>query len=538
MHVVGIDLGTSTSVVALVNRGSRQVLTRDERDRLLPTVVAIDARGRFSVGSNARDSMEANPEFTFFGLKRIIGRKFADPVVQDWAGVVPYGIVEGPDGWAYLQGPQELHSPIELLGKVFRELRDIASGALNERIEDAVIGVPAYFDQVQKQAMRQAAEAGGFNARRLLPEPTAAAVAYGVDRSVNRVIAVYDFGGGTFDVSILQIRGQAFHALATSGDPLLGGDDIDRRIVDFAAEEVKREYGVDLRDDYMARARLRMLSENAKLELTSVEGTRIQAKHMADKTDERGHTQHVHINVELTRDKLEELVVDLIDRTRAPCHEAMQRAKKDMRDIQDVVLVGGMTRMPIVGATVADIFGQTPRSDVDPLTAVAYGCAAQGAVMAGTFKSLALQERSTKSIGVEVGNGSLVPIIRAGSTIPNRVTMRFGMADKNVDGAAIRVFEGDLKVASDNREVARLVLNDLQASRAKRGDLLAEPTIDLTFDINEEGICEFTAVNAHAKEKAVSYRVHADTGLSEEEVSELRRLGDLEEDNATDQAAA
>ena len=316
------------------------------------------------------------------------------------------------------------------------------------------------------------------------------------------------------------------------------GDDIDRRIVDFAAEEVKREYGVDLRDDYMARARLRMLSENAKLELTSVEGTRVQAQHMADKTDERGHTQHIHINVELTRDKLEELVVDLIDRTRAPCHDAMQRAKKDMRDIQDVVLVGGMTRMPIVGATVADIFGQTPRRDVDPLTAVAFGCAAQGAVMAGTFKSLALQERATKSIGVEVGNGSLVPIIRAGATIPNRVTMRFGVADKANDGAAIRIFEGDLKVASDNREVARLVLNDLQASRAKRGDLLAEPTIDLTFDINEEGICEFTAVNAHAKEKAVSYRVHADTGLSEEEVSELRRLGDLEEDNATDQAAA
>lgn len=523
--IVGIDLGTSTSMVAAHDRGHSRLLAQDERERIFPTVVALDPRGggRVSVGSVARDQIDTNPEFTFTGLKRLLGRKYADPAVQEWAGYVGYSIVEGPDGWAYVRGPDRAYSPIELLGHVFRRLGDIASTSLGERITDCVVGVPAHFDMVQRQAMREAALAGGLTAQRLLPEPTAAAVAYGVDRAENRTIATYDFGGGTFDVSVLAIRGKRFHPLGSAGDPYLGGEDFDRRIVDYVAEEFSAKHGVDLRDSALSRARLRLVAEQAKFDLSAAEGARIQAHSIAEAPPPNRYS--LNVDMPLTRETFEEMVADLVDRTRAPCRQAMRAAKVDPADISDVVLIGGMTRMPLVVETVTDIFGRRPKSDIDPMVAVAYGCATQGAVIAGTIKSISLQERVPVSIGVEIGNGNMHTMLRQGRTLPARESARFGLVEKDADAAAIRVVQGELKVAADNRPVCTLVHNDLQRGRPERGVTKKQAALDVILSMDEDGILSVFTENVHTKER-IEHRVHADTGMTPEAIDEMRRIGE------------
>jgi len=523
--IVGIDLGTSTSMVAAHDRGHSRLLAQDERERIFPTVVALDPRGggRVSVGSIARDQIDTNPEFTFTGLKRLLGRKYEDPAVQEWSGYVGYSIVEGPDGWAYVRGPDRPYSPIELLGHVFRRLGEIASTSLGERVTDCVVGVPAHFDMVQREAMRQAALAGGLTAQRLLPEPTAAAVAYGVDRSENRTIATYDFGGGTFDVSVLSIRGKRFHPLASFGDPYLGGEDFDRRIVDYVADEFAAKHGVDLRDSPLSRARLRLVCEQAKYDLSASEGARIQAHSIGEAPPPNRFA--LHVDTTLSRETFEEMVIDLVDRTRAPCREAMRAAKVDPQDISDVVLIGGMTRMPLVIETVAEIFGRRPKNDIDPMVAVAYGCATQGAVLSGAVKSISLQERVPASIGIRIGNGTMHTMLRQGRTLPARESAVFGLAEKDADRAVVDVHQGELKVASDNRLVAKIVHNELQRSRPERGSTRAQAALSVIFNMNEDGILTVITENVHSKER-LEHRVHADTGMTPEAIDEMRRIGE------------
>ncbi len=523
--VIGIDMGTSNSSVAFMQRGVPSILRSGDRDRdrIVPTVVSLDEKGRVAVGHSALLQIETNPQFTYTGLKRLLGRRADDPQVQSWAEMVSYEIAPGPEGQAWVRGPDRLYSPIELLAHVLRHLRDIARRALADNVERCVLGAPAHFDEVQREALRQCARAAGLEPERLLSEPTAAAVAYGVERGGDKTIAVYDFGGGTFDVTILSIRGQRFKPLATSGDAFLGGEDFDARIVSWVVEQFQAKHEVDLRNDATALARVRMAAETAKHELSGVEVTPLQARFIADKLIDNVKAP-LDLSESLERETFEELTSDLVERTRAPCREALKIAGLDPRDLDDVVLVGGMTRMPLVQQVVADIFGRAPKQTVPPLDAVALGCAMQGAALAGQLESLGLSDIAPMSYGVEVGNGTGFPLVRKGASIPARVTKRFRLAEPKGEAAAIRVYQGDLKRAGDNRQLGVLVLNDMQTG-AK------EPQIDVTFDVSADGILSVYGVNIETKAR-VDWRIHAETGLSETHVNELRSLTDEFEDQA------
>lgn len=514
-RVVGLDIGTSTSAVAAMDRGQVRLLGHETKSRIIPSIVGFGNRGEIVVGYAARAQLETSPEYTFTGLKRLLGRRADDPNVVEWASMVAYEIAPGPQGEAFVRGPDRLYSPVELLAHLFRERKETAEAALSEEVSKVVIGAPAHFDMVQKEALRAAARLGGLEPVRLLSEPTAAAVAYGVDRAQNRTIAIYDFGGGTFDVTILKIAGQKFHALATAGDPFLGGEDFDQRVGEWLIERFKEQHGIDLRDDPTALNRVRLLSEDAKQELSGAESKTIFARHMGEKKN-----QGILIDLKETLDRevFNELVADLVDRTKQPCREALRKAKMDVRDIDEVVLVGGMTRMPLVQETVQAIFDRVPSRRIDPMAAVALGCALQGAALSGEMKSIALSETLPISLGVEVGNGSGVPILRAGRKIPARETIRFGLAEGpngEREAAAIRIYQGDLKIASENRQLGVLVLNDLAKHK--------EPLIAVTLDIDEDGILTATAQDLLSQEKVV-HRVHAESGLSESEVQGLKTL--------------
>lgn len=506
-RIVGIDLGTSTSAVAVMDHGQARILVLDERERVIPTVVGLSPAGDVLVGAVARDQLETNPDFTFTGLKRLLGRKHDDPQIAEWAKFVAYEIVPGPHGEAYVRGPDRIYSPIELLSHVFAKLRDIAQQSTGEPIERCVVGVPAHFDIEQKDAVRQAAKLGGLEVARLLPEPTAAAVAYGVDRASNRTIAIYDMGGGTFDVTILSIRGKKFQTLATAGDPFLGGEDFDQRIFDWSIERFKAKHGIDLRDDPGARNRVRIVAERAKEALSAETSHRIFSKYIAHRP------LLLDLDEVLERTEFEDLVADLVDRTRQPCREALRRAKRDVRDIDEVVLVGGMTRMPLIREQVVrEIFERQPSRKIDPVAAVALGCALQGAALAGDLKSMALSETTVLPFSVQVGNDSVVPLIKANSQLPARQERIFGVDNKDAERAAIRIFHG-------SRRVMTMVLNDVQEQ------VRVEPLIKVVLDVDDSGMLTATARNVATKSE-ISHRLHAETGMSESELAGLRDVDD------------
>lgn len=506
-RIVGIDLGTSTSAVAALDQGAARILALDERERVIPTVVGINQSGETLVGSIARDQLETNPEYTFTGLKRLIGRKADDPQILEWSKLVAYEIVPGPQGEAFVRGPTQIHDPVDLLSHVFAKLREIARQSLGEDVNRCVVGIPAHFDVEQKSAIRRAAKLGGLDAVRLLPEPTAAAVAYGVDRASNRTIAIYDLGGGTFDITILKIAGQRFRPLATAGDPFLGGEDFDQRVSSWLIQRFREKHGIDLRDDPSARNRVRLAAEKAKESLSAEGSHRVHAKYIAHKP------LLLDLDETLDRADYENMVLDLIDRTRAPCREALRLAKLDVRDIDEVVLVGGMTRTPAVSELVREIFGRVPSRRIDPIAAVALGCALQGAALQGTLKSVALTDNTTMPFSVQVGSGALVPLIRANTPLPAREEKVFGLANREAGEAAVRVYHGQ-------RRVATLIINDMQEN------IRSEPLLRVQLDVDDDGMLTVVARNPATKSE-ISHTVHADTGMSANEIQGLR---DIEEE--------
>lgn len=511
-RIIGLDYGTSTCTCAAVDRGTARLLGHESRARIVPSIVGFAGRGEIVVGHAARAQLETSPEYTYTGLKRLLGRRADDPAVIEWGERVAFDIAAGPSGEAFVRGPDRLYSPVELIAHQFRERKQAAEDVLNEEISRAVIGAPAHFDMVQKEALRQAARLGGLEPVRLLSEPTAAAVAYGVDRGQNRTIAVYDFGGGTFDVTILKITGQKFRPLAMAGDSLLGGEDFDQRVVEWLVGKFKEKHEKDLRDDPSAWNRVRLAAKSAKEELSAVLSWRIDLRNIAEANN---RAILLHLDETLEREAFEEMVADLVDRTKKPCRDALKKAKVDVRDIDDVVPVGGMTRVPLVREAIQSIFERAPSGRIDPIAAVSLGCAMQGAALAGELKSLAFTDILPMSLGVEVGNGSIVPILRAGRQVPAKETVKFGLAENGKDGAAIRVYQGDLREASENRQIARLVLNDLAQHKA--------PLIDVTFDLDDDGMLTVSAVDCVSKAKVV-HRVHAESGMSKEDVDALRTL--------------
>jgi molecular chaperone DnaK len=490
--------------VASIEQGRASILVLDERERFIPTVVSISANGQVLVGSIARDQLEVNPEYTFTGLKRLIGCKFDDERIQSWAKLVAYEIVPGPAGEAFVRGPDKIYDPVDLLAHVFARLCEIACQATGEGVTRCVVGAPAHFDIAQKEALRRAAKLGGLQVERFLPEPIAAAVAYGVERGSNRTLAIYDLGGGTFDVSILKVHGQRFRTLATAGDPFLGGEDFDQRIVDWLIQRFRDKHGVDLRDDPGARNRVRLAAERAKEALSTELEHRVFAQYIA-------HRPHL-LNLEevLTREELEGLVSDLLDRTRAPCREALKAAKLDVRDIDEVVRVGGMTRMPAVGALIEEVFERKVSGRIDPVAAVALGCALQGASLMGSIRSMNLTENTTMPFSVQVGSGALVPIIRANIPLPAREERVFGLADKDAAIAAVRVFHG-------NRRVMTVALNDMQ------DNVQREPIVKVQLDVDDAGVLTVTASNPATK-SVVSASLHAETGMSPEDIKGLQGI--------------
>lgn len=513
-RIIGVDFGTSTSSVAAMDHGQARVLALDERERFIPSVVGISHRGEVLVGAVARDQLETNPDYTFTGLKRLIGRKADDVQIQEWAKLVAYEIVPGPKGEAFVRGPDKVYDPVDLISHIFAKLKIIAQESLGEAVDRCVVGCPAHFDVEQKEALRRAAKLGGLEVVRLLPEPTAAAVAYGVERAANRTIAIYDMGGGTFDVTILKITGQKFRPLATAGDPFLGGDDFDQRLVDWLIGRFREKHGVDLRDDPGAKNRVRLEAERTKESLSAEISHRAYAKYIAHRP------LLLDLDETIERAEYEELVADLVDRTKLPCREALRRAKIDVRDIDEVVLVGGMTRMPLIRDRVAEIFERTPSRRIDPVAAVALGCALQGAALAGEIKSVSLSETTVLPFSVQVGSGAMVNMIRANQSLPAREQRVFGLSERDAAAAAVRVFHG-------NRRVMTLVLNDMQEA------VKNEPLVRVQFDVDDEGMLSVTARNVATKSE-VSHRLHAETGMSADEMSGLRSLGeeDIEEEVA------
>jgi molecular chaperone DnaK len=506
-RIVGIDLGTSTSAVACIDQGFARLLVLDERERVIPTVVGFAGNGEVLVGNTARDQLEVNPDYTFTGLKRLIGRKFEDPQIQKWAELVAYEIVPGPSGEAFVRGPDKNYDPVELLGHVFAKLKRIAQDVTGEGVTRCVVGAPAHFDLAQREALKRAAKDGGLEVVRLLPEPTAAAIAYGVDRGTDQTIAIYDLGGGTFDVSILQVTGTKFRTLATAGDAFLGGDDFDQRIVEWAVARFKDKNGIDLRDEAGAHNRVRLTAERAKEALSAQTEYRMLAEYIV-------HRPLLTLDEVLTRDEYEELVADLLDRTKAPCRDALRLAKRDVRDINEVVRVGGMTRTPAVMEIIEEIFERKPSQKIDPVAAVALGCALQGAALMGVIKSVNLIENTTMPFSVQVGNGALVPLIRANVPLPAREERTFGIADKDAAAVAVRVFHG-------NRKLMTLVVNDVQENVGR------EPLVKVRLDVDDAGMLTVVARNPATKSE-VAASLHADTGLSKSDIEGLQDIDDTE----------
>jgi molecular chaperone DnaK len=524
-RMIGIDLGTSTSSVAVCERGQPpRMLALDERDRIMPSVVTFDPGGQVVVGRKARPQRATNPEYTYTELKRLLGRQEDDKIVAEIRERVSYDIARGPNGEAWVRGPDRAYAPEELLGYVVRELKRVASTVLGETVTHAVIGVPANFDQVQRAAVRRAARFGGIEPIgdniALLSESNAAAIAYGMERGPGKTIAVYDLGGGTFDSTILKVAGMSkLRVLASAGDAYLGGEDFDNRIVNWLAEQFRLAHGLDLRQDVFGLQRLQLKAEAAKIELSGADEFRIIDRFIAK--DPMTGAQ-VDLDYTLSRDVFEELVQDLVDRTRQPCLDAMAAAKIDPRRIDDVVMVGGMTRVPVVQQAIEEIFGRKPLQRINPIEAVALGCAIQAAARAGELASIALTEVTTSSFGLEASGGAFVPFLKRGSQIPNAKTLKTAAADETGTEVALRIFQGDLNVAREGRHLGTLIV-----------PVSAGGDVAVTFDIDQDGMLTVEATDL-ATGAVATKAMHADLGLDREALENLRRMSEDDQQGPLD----
>ena len=507
--VIGIDLGTTNSCVALMEGKDAKVIENTEGARTTPSMVAFAEDGERLVGQSAKRQAVTNPGNTLSAIKRLIGRRFDDPITEKDKKLVSYEIVKGENGDAWVEVEDKKYSPSQISGFILQKMKETAESYLGETVTEAVITVPAYFNDSQRQATKDAGKIAGLEVLRIINEPTAAALAYGLEKEATGTIAVYDLGGGTFDISILEIGDGVFEVKSTNGDTFLGGEDFDNHIVNFLADEFKKEQGIDLREDKLALQRLKEAAEKAKIELSSTMQTEINQPFIsADKSGPK------HLNVKLTRAKLETLVEDLIKRTVEPCKKALKDAGLKAKDIDEVILVGGMTRMPKVIETVKKFFDREPHKGVNPDEVVAIGAAIQGGVLKGDVKDVLLLDVTPLSLGIETLGGVFTRLIDRNITIPTRKSQIFSTAEDNQTAVTIRVFQGEREMASDNKPLGQFDLVGIPPSA--RG----MPQIDVTFDIDANGI-----VNVSAKDKATGkeqrIRIQASGGLSDDDIERM-----------------
>jgi molecular chaperone DnaK len=507
--VIGIDLGTTNSCVAIMEGKNARVIENAEGARTTPSMVSFSENGERLVGQAAKRQAVTNPENTLFAIKRLIGRRFNDPMTQKDIDLVPYKIFSGDNGDAWVEAHGEKYSPSQISAFILQKMKETAESFLGEKVTQAVITVPAYFNDSQRQATKDAGRIAGLEVLRIINEPTAAALAYGLEKKGNGIIAVYDLGGGTFDVSILEIGDGVFEVKATNGDTFLGGEDFDARIMDYIADEFKKEQGIDLRKDKLALQRLKEAAEKAKIELSASVQTEINLPFISADT-----SGPKHLNVKLTRAKLEALVADLIERTVAPCKAALKDAGLLANQIDEVILVGGMTRMPKVMETVKSFFGRDPHRGVNPDEVVAIGAAIQGAVLQGDVKDVLLLDVTPLSLGIETLGGVFTRLIERNTTIPTRKSQTFSTADDNQTAVTIRVSQGEREMAADNKMLGQFELADIPP--APRG----MPQIEVTFDIDANGIVQVSAKDK-ATNKEQQIRIQASGGLSEEDIHKM-----------------
>ena len=514
--IIGIDLGTTNSCVAVMDGDQVKVIENAEGDRTTPSIVAYTKDGETLVGQSAKRQAVTNPANTLYAVKRLIGRRFKDDVVQKDIAMVPYKIVEADNGDAWVQAKDEKMAPPQISAEVLKKMKKTAEEYLGEKITEAVITVPAYFNDSQRQATKDAGRIAGLDVKRIINEPTAAALAYGMDKAKgDRTIAVYDLGGGTFDISIIEIAEvdgeHQFEVLATNGDTFLGGEDFDMKLINYLADEFKKENSIDLKGDPLAMQRLKEAAEKAKIELSSSQQTEVNLPYItADATGPK------HLVVKLSRAKLESLVEELVNRSMEPVKTALKDAGLSASDVSDVILVGGQTRMPLVQKKVTEFFGKEPRKDVNPDEAVAMGAAIQGAVLSGDVKDVLLLDVTPLTLGIETMGGVATPLIEKNTTIPTKKSQVFSTAEDNQSAVTIHVVQGERKQASQNKSLGRFDLSDIPP--APRG----MPQIEVTFDIDANGILNVSAQDK-ATGKQQSIVIKASSGLSDDEIEKMVR---------------